>query len=135
MKKTLRSKGQLKLPLPTVSVVIPTYNRADVVTKAIDSVLTQTFQHFEIIIVDDGGSLQINGNFCYEGLIILRGSGRVFGSGTANIFGCLVTIGHLSKLIDLTGSINLFYSSTALANLANIDEICQVQRTAWRDVL
>lgn len=88
-----------------------------------------------IIIVDDGGSLQINGNFCFEGLVILRGSGRVFGTGTANIFGSLVTIGHLSKLIDLTGSINLFYSSAALANLANIDELSQIQRTAWRVVL
>jgi len=87
-----------------------------------------------IIIIDNGGSLNINGNFCYEGLVILRGTGRVFGSGTGNIYGSLVTIGHESKLIDLTGSINLFYSSTALANLANIDSICQVQRTAWQDV-
>lgn len=87
-----------------------------------------------IIIIDNGGSLSVNGNFCYEGLIILRGSGRIFGSGTGNIYGSLVTIGHESKLIDLTGSINLFYSSTALANLENIDSVNQVQRTAWRDV-
>lgn len=87
-----------------------------------------------IIIVDNGGSLNVNGNFCYEGLIILRGSGRIFGSGTGNVYGSLVTIGHESKLIDLTGSINLFYSSSALANLANINSICQVQRAAWRDV-
>ncbi len=87
-----------------------------------------------IIIVEDGGSLQINGNFEYEGLVILRGSGRVFGSGTGNIYGCLVTVSHLSKLIDLTGSINLFYSSAALANLANIGSLGAVQRVAWRDV-
>lgn len=37
-----------------VSVVIPTYNRADVVHIAIDSVLRQTWKNYEIIVVDDG---------------------------------------------------------------------------------
>ncbi|MGE4421881.1 MAG: glycosyltransferase [Pseudodesulfovibrio sp.] len=37
-----------------VSVIIPTYNRADIVGRAIDSVLRQTFDRYEIIVVDDG---------------------------------------------------------------------------------
>ncbi|RKY32600.1 MAG: glycosyltransferase family 2 protein [Candidatus Omnitrophota bacterium] len=39
--------------MPTVSVVIPTYNRAHLVGRAIESVLNQTFQDFEILVVDD----------------------------------------------------------------------------------
>ena len=88
-----------------------------------------------IIIVDDGGALTINGNFEFEGLVILRGTGRVFGAGTGNIYGTVITIGHTSKLIDLTGTIDLRYSSEALANLANINSLSQVRRTAWRDVI
>ena len=41
---------------PKVSVVIPTYNRADKVRDTIDSVLAQTFTDLEVVVVDDGSS-------------------------------------------------------------------------------
>lgn len=41
-------------PRPTVSVVITTYNRAELCIRAVESALAQTYQHVEIIVVDDG---------------------------------------------------------------------------------
>ncbi|MCR4347472.1 MAG: glycosyltransferase [Sulfuricaulis sp.] len=42
--------------MPEVSIIMPTYNRADTIGRAIDSVRRQTFQDWELIIVDDGST-------------------------------------------------------------------------------
>jgi glycosyltransferase involved in cell wall biosynthesis len=39
-----------------ISVIIPTYNRADLVVRALESVLAQTYPAYEVIIVDDGST-------------------------------------------------------------------------------
>ncbi len=41
---------------PMVSIIIPTYNRAWIVKESILSVLAQTFQDYELIVVDDGST-------------------------------------------------------------------------------
>ena len=39
-----------------VSVIIPVYNRANTIVRAINSVINQTYDDIEIIIIDDGSS-------------------------------------------------------------------------------
>ncbi len=42
--------------MPMFSVVIPTYNRADLIRAALDSVFAQEFKDYEVIVVDDGST-------------------------------------------------------------------------------
>ncbi len=42
--------------MPKVSIIIPTFNRLPMLKEAVDSVLAQDFEDFELIIVDDGST-------------------------------------------------------------------------------
>ena len=39
---------------PFFSIIIPSYNRAHIIDRAVERILEQTFQDFELIVVDDG---------------------------------------------------------------------------------
>lgn len=54
--QVMKTYGQSEKPL--VSVVVPTFNRAASIDRALNSVITQTYDNWELIVVDDGSQDQ-----------------------------------------------------------------------------
>ena len=48
---------------PLISVIVPVYNVAAWLPRCVDSVLTQTYQNLEILLIDDG-STDASGEIC-----------------------------------------------------------------------
>lgn len=46
----------MNIDLPLISIIIPTFNRAHTIERAINSILNQTYKNIEIIIIDDGSN-------------------------------------------------------------------------------
>lgn len=61
--------------MPAISVIVPVHNRADVLPRAITSVLGQDWHDFELIIVDDGSndeSAAVAGSFADDRIRLIR---------------------------------------------------------------
>jgi len=50
----MNSKSEVNSP--RVSVIIPTYNRAQMLVECLESVISQTFTDYEVIVIDDGST-------------------------------------------------------------------------------
>jgi len=86
--------------MPHVSVIIPTYNRAHVLGRAIGSVLAQTYRDFELIVVDDGSTDGTAGlpALCDERVTLVRQNNR--GVSAARNAGISHSHGELVAFLD-----------------------------------
>ena len=64
---------QLNLDHPSFSIIIPVYNTEKYLSECLDSVLSQTFEDFELLLIDDGSS-DNSGKICDE---YARKDGRI----------------------------------------------------------
>lgn len=85
---------------PKVSVIIPTYNRAGMVEKAIDSVFSQTYPNIELIVVDDGstdGTREILETYGDRIIAVYQPNG---GAGKARNAGLRLATGEFIAFLD-----------------------------------
>ena len=43
-----------RITQPLISIIVPVYNCEEYIEKCIDSILHQTYQNFEVIVINDG---------------------------------------------------------------------------------
>lgn len=86
--------------MPQVSVVIPAYNRGNLICETLDSVLTQTYRDFEVIVVDDGSTDDTPSVLAQyaERVHVIRQENK--GEGAARNAGILVAQGDYIAFID-----------------------------------
>ena len=56
LNSSLLQKKEFKNQSTKVSIIMPTYNRKDIILRAIDSILSQSYKNWELIICDDGST-------------------------------------------------------------------------------
>ena len=84
-----------------VSVIIPTFNRAAMVVEALDSVLNQSYQSLEVIVVDDGSTDDTSARLAdYEGRIQVVRQSSNSGVSAARNCGIQQSRGDYVALLD-----------------------------------
>ena len=88
---------------PKVSVIIPTFNRVELLERAIQSVVSQTFQDYEIIVVQNGpteSSKSIADQFSQNGILIHYLYDPIQGGANARNKGVLAAKGDYVAFLD-----------------------------------
>ncbi len=88
-----------------ISIIVPSFNRETLISKTIDSLLAQTYQNWELIIVDDGStdnSINVIRPYLKDDRISLhfRPSERPPGGNSARNYGFELSKGNYIKWLD-----------------------------------
>jgi len=97
---------------PLVTIIIPLYNRSTIIGKTIESILSQTYQQIEVLVIDDqstDNSFQIAKS--YETLssnikVIQRKTSEAKGANSCRNIGLSLATGHYIKWLDSDDLLN-----------------------------
>ena len=87
---------------PNVSIILPTFNRAKFIVETIESIRNQTYQNWELIIVDDGSDDNTEGliSKINDERIQFYKAGRIGINGKIKNIGLKIASGELIAFID-----------------------------------
>ncbi|MGG5488344.1 glycosyltransferase family 2 protein [Gaetbulibacter sp. PBL-D1] len=111
---------------PLVSIIIPTYNRAHLIGETLDSVLSQTYTHWECIVVDDGSSdntAEVVGAFVEKDIRFQyhhRPKDRLPGGNAARNYGFELSKGEYINWLDSDDLLSKNKLSEQLKKIINI---------------
>src|SRR6185312_8990606 len=102
---------------PIVSVIVPCYNYAHFLGEALDSVLAQTFPHWECIIINDGSTdntEEIALEYCKKDARIKYFYKENGGHSSARNFGIKASVGKYILPLDADDRISNIYLEKAI---------------------
>lgn len=123
---------------PTLSVVIPLYNKRDTITRAINSVLSQRDVGVELVVVDDGstdGSAEVVRGLDDERIKLVQQTNQ--GPGSARNSGAALTSFPFLSFLDADDEWLPDFAAAGLRALAENDEcvayVCAYDAGAFRN--
>ncbi|MFB4168894.1 glycosyltransferase [Virgibacillus sp. JSM 102003] len=126
---------------PDISIIVPVYNSSQYISKCIDSILAQTFQNFELILVNDGSTDQ-SGQICDQYaekdsriVVIHKKNGGVSSARNAGIN---TAMGEYISFVDGDDWVykDLYLKLYELCTATNSDiSICSIYREVNGDVI
>lgn len=125
---------------PTVSIIIPVFNRANLITKTLDSVLAQTYTNWECLIIDDGSTdhtaqvvqayIDKDSRFKY----VLRSDKHLPGGNGARNYGLKISRGTYVNFLDSDDVLLPEKLEHQLALLESHNANYCICQTEWIDV-
>lgn len=109
--------------MSNVSVILPTYNRDEILPRAIDSVLEQTHNHFDLIIVDDGstdGTQELVESYTDSRIRYLRQKNR--GANAARNYGIEAAETDFIAFLDSDDEYSPTFLEQTTSKLSNLSE-------------
>lgn len=122
--------------MTAVSVVIPTYNRAAALPRAIDSVLEQTFENFELIVVDDASTDETPEvvESYDDDRISYRRHDQNRGANAARNTGIKCAVGEFISFLDSDDEFHREHLERAVERLQNSPDRCAGVYTSFKKV-
>lgn len=115
-----------------VSIIIPTFNRAHLIGRAIDSALAQTYQDLEILVINDGSTDNTREKLATYGNAITYIYQENAGAAAARNTGITIAKGDFINFLD---SDDWFFGEKLTAQIAYLDAHarCDIVLCAWQD--